>query len=356
MATLTQQSPPPGFDEARLRAFAARRFGGAVGAAPERLEVRPLRGGLMAAIARVTARFAVAGGGRVRERTAGFVCKRLEGDQRREAAIYAAVLAPHAPDAAPAFLGVEPVGPDASYLYLEYVRPSRAWPWAEEALAGRVLEQLARLHAALPVPGLAAAGAGWNYDAELVGSAQATLTVYERVVVHEDLGALRPVGPALRRMVAAVPAVRRRLAAAGPLAPAVLHGDAHSGNSVVTTGAGAERVVLLDWARARVGSPLEDVSSWLQSLGFWEPVARRRHDTLLRRYLAARGASTHLGRDLRDAYWLAAAGNVLAGALRYYLTVADGWGAAPSRARADAARAARDHLRVIRRADAVWRR
>jgi aminoglycoside phosphotransferase (APT) family kinase protein len=226
----------------------------------------------------------------------------------------------------------------------------------EVALAGLVLEQLAHLHATLPRAAFATAAPHWDYDAELVRSAQTTLAQYERVVAHEDLAALRPVGPALRRMVDALPAVRRQLGAAGPFGPAVLHGDVHAGNAVVRAQSGTERVVLLDWARARVGPPLEDVSSWLQSLGFWEPVARRRHDTLLRRYLAARGASTHLGRDLRDAYWLAAAGNALAGALRYYLTVADGWGGAPSRARADAARAARDHLRVLRRADAVWRR
>jgi aminoglycoside phosphotransferase (APT) family kinase protein len=308
---------------------------------------------MTAAVAHVTARFAGAGG---RRAVTSFVCKHLEGDQRREAAVYEAVLVPHAPCAAPRFLGAEAIGPAASYLYLEYVCPSRTWPWAQVALAGLVLEQLAHLHATLPRAAFDAAPARWDYEAELVGSAQTTLAQYDRVVAHEDLAALRPVGPALRRMVAALPVVRRQLLAAGPFGPAVLHGDVHAGNAVVHAVVGAERLVLLDWARARVGPPLEDVSSWLQSLGFWEPVARQRHDTLLRRYLAARGASTHLGRDLRDAYWLAAAGNALAGALRYYLTVADGWGGAPARARADAARAARDHLRVIRRADAVWRR
>src|SRR5919108_667753 len=73
------------------------------------------------------------------------------------------------------------------------------------------------------------------------------------------------------------------------------------------------RAVLLDWARARRGSPLEDVSSWLQSLGYWELEARRRHDTLLRRYLKARAFAGELSRAVRDAYWLAAACNVLAG-------------------------------------------
>jgi hypothetical protein len=119
--------------------------------------------------------------------------------------------------------------------------------------------------------------------------------------------------------------------------------------------------VLLDWGRARIGAPLEDVSSWLQSLGFWEPEARRRHDTLLRRYLTCRGGPDRLDRGLRDAYWLAGACNALAGALRYQVAVADGWRRPAARARAVAARAvaaraARDALRVVRRADACWRR
>jgi aminoglycoside phosphotransferase (APT) family kinase protein len=197
--------------------------------------------------------------------------------------------------------------------------------------------------------------AQWDYEAELAASARATLDLYAQVVRSADLAPLRPVGPALRRTVAVLPEMRRQLTVGGPLAVAVLHGDAHSGNAVIHTIGGHEQAVLLDWGRARLGSPLEDVSSWLQSLGFWEPVARQRHDTLLRRYLAARGLSTVLSRGLRDAYWLAAASNTLAGALRYHLAVAAGWTAAPSRARAEAVRAARDYLRVIRRADAIWR-
>jgi hypothetical protein len=221
-----------------------------------------------------------------------------------------------------------------------------------------VLERLAAVHTALPANGHAPGGplAAWDYEADLSRSAAATLEVYEQAMAHESLASLRAGRGAMRRMVASLPAVRAALLAAAPFGRAVLHGDAHSGNALVRIRDGAEQVVLLDWARARLGSPLEDVSSWLQSLGYWEPEARRRHDTLLRRYLAARGLPAHLGRELRDAYWLAGACNVLAGALRYHLLVADGWGAAPSRTRADAARAARDHLRIIRRADALWRR
>ena len=49
---------------------------------------------------------------------------------------------------------------------------------------------------------------------------------------------------------------------------------------------------------------------------------RRRHDTLLRQYLDARGLGSSLERTFRDAYWLASVGNSLSGALYYHLAVA----------------------------------
>jgi aminoglycoside phosphotransferase (APT) family kinase protein len=115
-------------------------------------------------------------------------------------------------------------------------------------------------------------------------------------------------------------------------------------------GSGCEPV-LFDWGRARVGSPLEDVSSWLQVLGRWEPEAKRRHDTLLAHYLAARGLTASLTRSLRDAYWLAGASNALAGALLYHLATS----VRPDisdQERWLARVAAADWLRVVRRADA----
>jgi hypothetical protein len=110
--------------------------------------------------------------------------------------------------------------------------------------------------------------------------------------------------------------------------------------------------VLLDWGRARRGSPLEDVSSWLRSLCHWEPAAMRRHDTLLCRYLSARGWTGGLGRGLRDAYWLAGASNALSGALLHHLSVLEA--AAGTPAWPKALHAAHDWLRAIRRADACW--
>jgi hypothetical protein len=76
------------------------------------------------------------------------------------------------------------------------------------------------------------------------------------------------------------------------------------------------------WLAARPGAPLEDVSAWVQSLGHWEPQARRYHDTLVRQYLAARGLEPRLDRTFRRLYWIAGACNALAGALRYHFVTA----------------------------------
>jgi plastocyanin len=64
----------------------------------------------------------------------------------------------------------------------------------------------------------------------------------------------------------------------------------------------------------------------LRLLGCWAPEARRRHDTLLRRYLRARGWPDRLDAATREAYQLASASNALSGALRYHLAVVGGWG------------------------------
>jgi aminoglycoside phosphotransferase (APT) family kinase protein len=364
------QSRTCGFDAGRLAAFAARRLRAGVGPAGVRdadqvddggevdkgdevdVEIRPLSGGLEATAARVVAREKGASGD---PRRLTFVVKRLHGPQRREATVYQALLHRLAPQVAPRLLAAEVVAPDTTYLYLEYVRPARAWPWNTPDAAALVLKQLAAIHATLPAGAYAATLADWDYEADLCRSAVDTLECFDRLAALDGPADLRRSRPALRRMVGAIPVVRRALLAAPPLGPAVLHGDVHSGNALLRAQRSGPQVVLLDWGRARLGSPLEDVSSWLQSLGGWEPAARRRHDTLLRAYLVARGMPDRLARGLRDAYWLAGACNALAGALRYWLSIAYGWPNAAPRARARAMHVARHHLRLIRRADAIWR-
>jgi aminoglycoside phosphotransferase (APT) family kinase protein len=156
--------------------------------------------------------------------------------------------------------------------------------------------------------------------------------------------------PALRRVAASVAGMRRLLRREDPL-PGVLHGDVHSGNVILPSDGARSRVVFLDWGRVRTGSALEDVGSWLKSLACWEPEALRRHDTLLRGYLEARGLAWT--RHLRRLYWIAGASNALSGALRYELAAAGD----PKRgdaARARALGAAAAWMRIVRRADFCW--
>ncbi|AUX42539.1 hypothetical protein SOCE26_039720 [Sorangium cellulosum] len=331
-------------DPAAVTNFLVARHGAALGDAA--VEVRPLDGGLCSTVALVTARPS----GGAAPRPVAFVAKLAYGDAAREVAVYRRLARSVARCFSPELLGARRLGRRRWLLCIEHIVPAHAWPWSDGAHTARVLDHLARLHAE-GVPG--ASLPAWDYEAEILASARATLALAERVPRGEVASLARTL-PALRRVVGALPATRRALLAFEPLGRAVIHGDVHPGNVLVRERDGRADPVLLDWARARVGSPLEDVSSWLQALGYWEPAARRRHDTLLAGYLAARGLAPALTRPLRDAYWSAAASNVLAGALRYQLSEAIRPGAAPG-ARAAAARNAADWLRVIRRADARFR-
>lgn len=341
---------PRGLDRSRLIGFVSRSHG----ADPSgiSLDIRPLRGGLeAAAVARVGARWRDAAG---RSRGLSFVAKRLEGSARREAELYTLLQRQHS-DLTPRPLGVEQAGPTASYLYLEYVRQARAWPWREVGTAAGVLGQLARLHASTTDVDSQTVAATWDYEAELRDQAHATLVLSDTAVRAPQLWHLRTYGPPLRRLVSSLPRLRQQLTELQPFGKTVLHGDVHSRNVVLRARAGREQAVFIDWGRARVGSPLEDVSSWLESLGGWEHEVRRRHDTLLRQYLRARGFGSSLERTFRDAYWLASVSNSLSGALYYHLAVATDVEGRTERERTASTAAARLHLRVMQRADALWR-
>jgi aminoglycoside phosphotransferase (APT) family kinase protein len=134
----------------------------------------------------------------------------------------------------------------------------------------------------------------------------------------------------------------------------LLHGDVHAGNAVVHRDGESPELILLDWGRARFGSPLEDVASWLQSLGYWEHEVRRRHDSLFRHYLEVRTLPVRFTSELRTLYWFAASSNAMAGALRYHLAVMND-AERTKREQAQSAGAVNDWLRIIRRADTCWR-
>ena len=313
------------------------------------IQQKVLTGGLEAPeVALVTARYRNRWN---RPRMLRFVLKRLHGRAVREAAAYERLAARHAADLSPRLLGAEYAAPDRALLCIEAVRRVRAWPWRDLPIAGELLARLARFHraaarAAPEVP-------EWDYEGELCALAEATRTALDRCRSDPDLSALARSLPALNRIALALPRVRGQLLSDRPFGRAPIHGDVHTGNALVRRRGRGDEPVLLDWGRARIGSPFEDVGSWLQSLGFWEREARRFHDTLLATYLSAFGVERKLTSQVRAAYWMAGASNALAGALLHHLSIVEDERQRASR-RAAAWRAADDWLRVIRRADA-WR-
>jgi hypothetical protein len=323
-----------------IQHFAVDRYG--LGA---RVQLTPLRGGLEAAgIARAVVR-------RDDAPVGSFVAKPFSGRGRRELYVYRLLDGRAQSSLAPALLGWRYTDRHrtAGYIFLEWVPSRQRWPWGDVNSCGVVVDRLAALHR-MQYPELPSALAKtWDYDVELIASAQSTLDFYGRAFLTGVRPGGRAMLPALRRILASLRRLRHELMSFS--GTTLLHGDAHPGN-VVMRGGGA---LLLDWGRARIGSPLEDLSSWVHTVGFWEPEAKRRHDTLLHRFLQARGTSTALSREFRDALILAGASNALAGALRYHLAVVIDTSQPPIE-QFNSFRAASDWLRILRRADAVMRR
>jgi aminoglycoside phosphotransferase (APT) family kinase protein len=303
-----------------------------------RVEVQPLDGGLESAVARAR----IWPHAEHQAIPPQLVIKCLPQGRDREANVYNLLWQHLAPPPAVRMLGYEVVG-GATYLYLEDAQPAASWPWAETQRAAAVCRALARLHdQQLPHDAFS-----WDYEAELTRSATSTLTMARDARDAGGKRLWRRIGD-LQRVVAALPDLRRRLLSRGRT---IIHGDMHPGNVVVRTGADPE-VILIDWARARIGSALEDIASWLHSLGCWEPEARRRHDTLMRTYLDARCTPQRFASEVRTYYWFASASNGLAGAVRYHLTVLSDRNTTDA-ARYDSWRALVAWERVIRRAAAL---
>jgi hypothetical protein len=305
--------------------------------------LQPLRGGLeTSGVARAVAR------DKAGRQIGSFVVKRLTGTQLREIELLErAERFETNPRVTPRLLAHR-----GGYAFIEWVRTARRWPWGNAELALSVVDQLARVHS-WPSSAFAVALGGWDYEAELRESAAATEAAYRTSLVSGIRPAGRPMLAVLHRVAGAIPEIRRQLLEF--FGATVLHGDVHPGNVVVRTSVKGNEVLLLDWGRARIGSPLEDLSSWVTSVGFWEPEVRRVHDTVLRRYLASRGSAQSLSAQFRDACCLAGASNALSGALRYHLAVLRD-GSRSRREQRNSLRAAADWLRIIRRADACLRR
>jgi hypothetical protein len=272
-----------------------------------------------------------------------FVVKELRGLQRRETNIYRELWNQTTVPPTVRLLGIEATE-DADYLYLEEATQESEWPWRKTFTSAAVCEALARLHdtQALHENTLI----DWDYESHLKDSAAETLAVARQARDQAGFRHWRRIGD-LQRVVTALPKIRSALLEVTTF----IHGDVHTGNVILRASERGE-IAFIDWARARVGSPLEDVASWLHSLGCWEPEARRRHDTLLRTYLEARSSKRKITRELRTAYWYASASNGLAGAIRYHLFVLMD-SECSSEAKSNSAHVLRSWERVIRRVAAI---
>lgn len=327
------------FDTATIRRFLA--SVSSADAESVRFALQPLQGGLESAVCVIQE-----SGGSESPR---FVVKRVSGGQRREADAYAA-LQRSGYVYAPKLHAVEPGEHDALYLFIDWIQTVDPWPWQNLTHAEALVDALAHLHSSDISPSTESL---WDYDSALIDAGRTAAATIQGMSAP-DMVRVRRGRAAVAAISAALPQIRQWMHEDGRFRPCFIHGDAHPGNAMVPGGEGS-LPLLLDWGRCRSGSPLEDLSSWLQTLGLWEPQARRRHDALFRRYLAARGLPPLLDRRTRDHYWLAAACNVMAGALTYRLWVA-GECAPGSPERAEAVRLAEDCVRIVVRAHRCWRR
>lgn len=185
-----------------------------------------------------------------------FVVKRLEGQSAREAEVYKTLVAQHAAQLAPRLLHVE-TDPSGATLYLELVSRCRTWPWDDVASCSMVLAALAGLHRSARDVMLPP----WDYEQALADSAASTLELMEAnrsdPLVPDFARAIR----VTRRLIDLLPSARQQMLELVPLGCTSVHGDVHSGNALIRSQGGREMPVLLDWGRARRGSPLEELTS-----------------------------------------------------------------------------------------------
>jgi aminoglycoside phosphotransferase (APT) family kinase protein len=295
------------------------------------LRIKPIRSGLSAVVAQVSARNA--NGGRDL-----FIIKKIPPLPTAEHSAYKTVALRGLEDNAPRLIAAIPTD-GGTYLVLEYVMRWCTWPWREIKYAGLVLDTLAAVH------GSSTTGShDPNYDDELAQLAEESVRVLDSAARQLGDSRLQQGRAFLRRWAADLNRTRAELLADHVF----IHGDVHPGNVRIRMCGEAKRAVLLDWGRARQGSRFEDVASWLQSLRFWEPQAARRHDLLFGQYLRCSGLAASITHEHRRAYWLAAGSNAVGGALIVHLTSAIS--AQTDYAQQLSIAAAIDWLRIVRRA------
>src|SRR5438067_872533 len=112
-----------------------------------------------------------------------FVIKLLAPDAAREVHVYRALKRLRSSVSTPKLLGWRDKGRDGMYLFLEWVAPSDSWPWKDVEATALVIEQLALVHACDPND-FSEALESWDYDRELLQSADATVELYRAAFLN----------------------------------------------------------------------------------------------------------------------------------------------------------------------------
>src|SRR5437762_5286094 len=159
-----------------------------------------------------------------------FVVKLVAQNAAREVHVYRALDRLRSNVSTPKLLGWRDAGRDGMYMFLEWVAPSDPWPWKDVEATGLVIEQLALVHAC-KTGDFVEALQSWDYDRELLDSAEATVELYRAAFFNGLRPGNRPMLRPLERVTRALPVIRRALAAF--IGATVLHGDAHTGNAII---------------------------------------------------------------------------------------------------------------------------
>jgi len=106
---------------------------------------------------------------------------------------------------------------------------------------GLVIEQLALVHAC-KTSDFVEALQSWDYDRELLDSAESTVELYRAAFFNGLRPGNRPMLRPLERVTRALPVIRRALAAF--IGATVLHGDAHTGNAIIRRSGESNQAVL----------------------------------------------------------------------------------------------------------------
>lgn len=204
-----------------------------------------------------------------------------------------------------------------SALYLEYVQPVEEWPWQDISFHKLVLGQLARLHAHFWNQNDRLASVHWlsenssaYYSRLFKTKTYQTISNLYKGQEHGVLGDLTSdliasvenISRALQRILHFLHHQKRTL----------LHGDLHGENVLV----GKDRhvndgqVLIIDWDRARLGHPLEDLSRWIENFQWTAPEITPSRETLLHIYSealeVALGGEWLPQRDFLSAYYSSA--------------------------------------------------